>query len=336
MRRIIEETVGGPLSDERVDLLACGFWTQVSSVFHFDSQQRVLGRTQVMQSTQSALRVRGRDEQSAGLVHIGFILNGGCEIGPDEHASVQMGRGGVYVVPDGGSYNLTAPGPTRSLSIRMPEQTLHDRGIRLTHNKFRAGDNSSLGPPLREFAAAIADVSWRPSRPGLLVAERTVEDLIVGMFLESAGYSMDAEELRLGLRERALAVINEKHRDPTLNPLAVAMYLGVSLRHLQRAFQDSDSSVAVSIARARSATAALFLSSPRTVSLTLNELSARSGFASTFEFRSAFKQHYRVLPSEFRLGVRRTTTADLPIGDGGRLGRVMNGEGSARETTPVL
>lgn len=300
MRRIIDETAVGAPSDERIDRVSHGFWTRVSTVFHFDSQQRLLGRTQVMQSTQSALRVRGRDTQSAGVVHIGFLLNGRCEIGPDGHPPVTLGKGGVYVVPDWSPYDLTATESTRSLSIRMPERTLQERGIRLPQNRFRAGENSSLGPPLREFAAAIADVSWKPSRPGLVVAERTVEDLIVGMFLESAGYAMDSDELRLGLRERALAVIDEKHRDPTLNPLAVATHLGVSLRHLQRAFQDSDASVAASIARARSETAALFLLSPRTASLTLNELSARAGFASPFEFRSAFKNRYDVLPSEYR------------------------------------
>lgn len=301
MRHIIEQTSPFPVPEERVERVAKGFWTRSDSVFHFSAQARILGDTVVMRTTQSAIRIRGEDAQSTGTVHVGFVLDGTCDFGPTGGAEATLNRGGVFIATDLSGYNLSAPESTRALNIRMPETRLRERGIQLSAHRFRfGGPPTSLGAPLRELGLAIADAAWNPTKPGLLVAGRAVEDLVVGMLLEAGGYAMDSEDLRVGLRSRAMTYIAERHRDPALSPTAVAAPLGVSLRHLQRAFQDSETSIAGEIAARRAETAALYLAGPGAATITMGELAARAGFGSAFELRTAFKSRYGMLPSAYR------------------------------------
>lgn len=301
MRHIIERMSNVAASDEHVARATQGFWTRTDSVFHFSAQVRAIGDTVVMRTTQSALRIRGDEVRSTGTVHIAFLLDGSCEFGQSNGDVHTISRGGLFVTSDWAGYNLTAPESTRVLSIRMRESRLQERGVRVAAHQYRfGGAGPSLSAPLRELGLSIADASWNPSKPALMVAGRAVEDLVVGMFLEAGGYAMDSEDLRAGLRSRAMAYIAERHRDQALSPQAVAAPLGVSLRHLQRAFQDSGTSIAAEIAGQRAETAALYLASPGARTATMGELAARSGFSSAYELRAAFAARFGMLPSAYR------------------------------------
>jgi AraC-like DNA-binding protein len=99
---------------------------------------------------------------------------------------------------------------------------------------------------------------------------------------------------------RALADVARNSTLQALTPTRLAQRLGVSLRHLQRAFEGSGMTVAHAIAIARLRTACLLLSSPGAGAITLADVAHRAGFRSTFELRSAFRGEYGVLPSEYR------------------------------------
>ncbi|MEC5149748.1 helix-turn-helix domain-containing protein [Cryobacterium sp. GrIS_2_6] len=149
--------------------------------------------------------------------------------------------------------------------------------------------DASLAAPMLVLALAVVEAAWTPTTIGVSVTERTIEDLVVGLFLQGEGDAMDSAELRAGLRMRAVAHIAARHRNRDLSPAVVAAQLGASLRHLQRAFEDGGSTVASEISRCRAESAARLLLAPRTAGLTIADIATRSGHTSAFEVRAGFR-----------------------------------------------
>lgn len=315
MRHVLDQAYGRiDLPDTALAQMAQHFLAPAESEFRFAAERRLLGETAFVTMTHSALRVVGPEApDSRELVHIAFVLRGTVTITPKGGDVVPLGPGGSCVVSDWSAVHLECSDSVRGFHILLKSSRLADRGVHVRATRFTADVGRSLRAPLRGFALSVADASWNASTVGELVAERTIEDLVVGMFLEADGHSMDGEDLRAGLRGRALVEIAANHRDPRLTPAVVAARLSVSLRHLQRAFEHADQSVAHAIARRRAESAALMLVSPMASGHTMQQIAYDCGFSSAFELRAAFRDHYAMLPSEYRNDAR---TPALALGRG--------------------
>ena len=301
MRHILAQTGDFALPDEVVGQLARGFTVPHDTLFHFSARHRTLGATSIFLTNHSAFRFCGADvADTPGMLNIGFVLSGGARLGLARGPLTGMPPGSAYAVTNWHEFDLEATDATRGLTIRVPEKRLHTRGIRTRHDRFRLASQTTVGAPLRSFASAMVATAWHPGAIGETIAERTLEDLIVGMFLETEGYAMDGEEFRSGLRGRAVNLVATAHREPGLNPSVVAGRLGVSLRNLQRAFEEGGTTLAEEIGRQRARTAAVLLAGPGTRSLPISEIAALSGFRSPFALRAGFRSRYGVLPSEYR------------------------------------
>nr|RZI36992.1 hypothetical protein BJQ95_00593 [Cryobacterium sp. SO1] len=300
MQHIIAQAGPAPLPDRALAALARRFFVPESTVFHFSAKRRLFGRTSVTLTTQSAFRFDVGTDATPDVLHVAFLLNGrmGIRIGGGPMRTLRPISG--YTVPGWDAMTLEATEMTRGLAIQLPQSRLADRGVRVRSDSQPIDDAGSLGLPLRLFALSIVDSAWSPSGVGTLIVERTIEDLVVGLLLEGDGYAMDGEVLRIGLRARARAQIDARHRDPDLSPATLAAQLGVSLRHLQRAFEGSGDTVAHEIGRARAESAAVLLTMPHSAGLTISDVAAKAGFSSTFELRAGFKARYAMLPSEYR------------------------------------
>jgi AraC-like DNA-binding protein len=301
MRHILEQAVGRrDIADEVVHRFASAFTAPRPGGVHFATQRRELEHCSLMTMTLSALRMNGGLVGASEVVRVGFVLSGSITMTPQDGEPILLSPGAAWSVSDWSPFIAESADGTRCLTITIPTQRLRDRGVRVGGTRVRLEGVRSLKGPLRGFALAIADASWNPTPVGRAVAERLLEDLLVGMFLESTGYAIDVEDLRADLRARAITHIADRHREPGLNPRAVADHLAVSLRHLQRAFEDSGGSIASAITHRRAETATLLLGSPGASELTIEEVARRSGFSSAFELRAAFRSEHGMLPSEFR------------------------------------
>lgn len=302
VRHVFEQVSGQqPITNDMLERASQQFLAPSPGTLHFATQRRQLGSLLLILMTMSAMRVRvGESIESEGQVHVSFILGGAVTLTPQDGAPTRLGPGGACAVNDWRQFEAESIDGTRSLHLVIPHSVLASRGVHVTPSRFRLDGSRSLRSPLRGFALSIADASWHASTVGALVAERTVEDLVVGMFLEADGYAMDSEDLRAGLRARAFSEISASHRNVELNPTSVAQRLSVSLRHLQRAFESSGESIAQAIARRRTESAALLLSAPGAAGLTIDEVARNAGFSSAFELRAAFRSRYAMLPSQFR------------------------------------
>ncbi len=304
-----------PGGESEADLaeLARRFFVNEGDAFHFSSATRVVGHSRVAMATLSAFKFVGGGPCEPGIMHIGFLLNGSMTIRLGDTVDEFFKAGSVYASSSGRSASLESSGMTRGLLIQVPHDRILQRGVRLRRERLRIESPNSLVNPLRAFALTIIDPAWAPTAIGELIVERSLEDLVVGLLLECDGYAMDSEDLRSELRFRAIELIAKKHQDASLNPAVLAAQMGVSLRHLQRSFEGSGSSIAETIKLSRCRSAALFLARPRKSDLTLAEIAKRSGFQTAAELRCCFRAHYGTLPSDFRANLdhaRDETTTD--------------------------
>lgn len=271
-----------------------------SAPAHAPARHRVIGSTVLLMVTRSPTRLTSNDFGASEMMHIAFLLNGSGDIRRVGDAAVPLDGDSVVTVVNWNRVVTQCARGTRSLHVILPLARLTARGVRPNPNRLVLEGASSLRTPLRNFALSLTDDSWRTNPVAEQVAERTLEDLIVGMFLEVQATSLDADELRAGLRVRALDFIARHHGDASLNPGAVADALHVSLRHLQRSFSSADTTIAETIAERRTESAALLLAAPGAKNLTIAQIASRAGFSSPFELRTAFRARFGQLPSVFR------------------------------------
>jgi AraC-like DNA-binding protein len=103
---------------------------------------------------------------------------------------------------------------------------------------------------------------------------------------------------------RAEAFIAEHLSDPELDAEAVARHLSMSLRNLNRIFEQRDCSVTQWIWRERLALAHRMLADSVHAGLTIGTIALQCGFATQAHFAHAFKEEFGLTPSEHRLGAR--------------------------------
>jgi AraC-like DNA-binding protein len=196
----------------------------------------------------------------------------------------------------------------RQWLVDLPPQFLYGDGARcalsgqpvkiagaLRGERTLAGD---LHRTLRGFAAQPL-VSHAPH-----VADR-VRALCRAMLAPHR--SVRAGESAQVRRLQAEAFIAERLGDHDLTATAVARYVCMSLRHLNRLFEASDCTATQWIWQQRLAAASRLLADPAQHRLSMGDVGFRCGFATAAHFSAAFKVRYGMTPSHYRQGVGRIT-----------------------------
>lgn len=121
--------------------------------------------------------------------------------------------------------------------------------------------------------------------------------------IASAPPMADDDAADTSMRGLTLDYIRLHHVDPQLTPAAVARGLGVSVRTLQRAFEDGRG-VAQWIARFRLEHALVVLRDERFAALTIPEIAQRAGYGSAVCMRRAIVAETGQGPAAYRLSER--------------------------------
>lgn len=167
---------------------------------------------------------------------------------------------------------------------------------------------STLIEPIRAFVqtAVAGEHSVQP------LAARLFEDLL-GALLEAAALEarggrygrgkpadLPAGAPRPGFRAQAMAHIAAFRDAPDLSPQQIARSLRISVRQLQRAFEEGGTTVAAEIRRLRLEAAIGMLTAADFDGLTVAEIAARAGFRNDAELRRALASWMGATPSELR------------------------------------
>jgi len=145
-------------------------------------------------------------------------------------------------------------------------------------------------------AAALARLLERslaePGEASLAATEESALDLLRTMFSDDAAHSSAAH------RRAALAFIERNLRDPTMSVSRVAQAVGVSERHLARAFGETGTGVARTILELRLELARRILGAPGAP--TVHDVALSSGFVSHAHFSRVFRERYEMTPADWR------------------------------------
>jgi AraC-like DNA-binding protein len=179
---------------------------------------------------------------------------------------------------------------------------LEELAIKVPRPVFRevTGLDSVRGPLVRDFAQGdgaartLARLIDRAVRPGgaELVDEGVVLQLLASM---TGGRTADPGTVHLA---NARAFIEDHLTDPGLGAARVAAGVGISERHLSRAFATAGVSLPQFVLARRLEMARALLGS--TPQATIAEIAARCGFGSAAYFSQAFRAHFGVRAADVR------------------------------------
>jgi len=145
-------------------------------------------------------------------------------------------------------------------------------------------------------AAALARLVERslaqPDDASLAATEESALDLLRTMFSDDGTHSSAA------YRRAAVAWIERNLRDPTISVSRVAQAVGVSERHLARAFGETGTGVARTILTLRLELAKRLLAESATAPV--GDVALASGFVSHAHFSRVFRERYELTPMEWR------------------------------------
>lgn len=150
-------------------------------------------------------------------------------------------------------------------------------------------------------ASIVAIRGGAASASELRHLERAVSHVLDGLVVDDDPDDLPGLDSAV-LRRRALVLIEDGYTDAELRSPAIARALNVSLRTLQRAYEEASGGLTVSdeIARCRREHAARILEDPSLVRLPIASVAERSGYGRQAGLRRAFARHYGMSPSEYR------------------------------------
>lgn len=190
--------------------------------------------------------------------------------------------------------------------LELPSRVLDAHAELSAPLPSRPAHPSALVEPMRAFVqTALAVEHGDAVSPGLF------DDLVGAMLAALVHEARAAQAAQIagpervrtagsGLRAQAVAHIAAFRADPRLSPQQIARGLRISVRQLQRAFEEAGTTVATEIRRQRLEAAVEMLTSERFDGCTVAEVAARAGFRNDAELRRALAAWTGTTPSELR------------------------------------
>ena len=187
----------------------------------------------------------------------------------------------------------------------LPADVIEAQGVSLADLPLEL-PRTALTTAMRGFVSSVIRQPTQ-SPVGTYVIERLLAEMTFGVVIE-AGETVLAPRSMPSLRARAHALMLLNRTDPTYGPGRVADELGVSTRHLQRAFAETGTSPMTVLRNARVKHAQSLLAEAGDSSLPMAQIARESGFASTAMMRRAFQSSDAQWPARGRGPVRAVAT----------------------------
>jgi AraC-like DNA-binding protein len=265
---------------------------------HAGPVQVVESRSGPGQVRRTVGHVRGNDPDR----YILFVQAEGTDIGE------QNGRSAVYQPGDLGILDLSEP-----LRCTFTQR----RAVLLSYPKvlcpFPAGEIAALtGQRISGRSGTTALISGLVRQlpdhldsddqaTGARVGTTVLDLLHVGLAAHlKVASSIEPETRRRAMRTRCRAFIETHLADPNLSPAVVAAAHHISLRYLQRLFEDSGDGVAALIRRRRLDRCRRDLLDPGLLDRPVAAVGARWGFGDPAHFTRTFKRAFGLPPAGFR------------------------------------
>lgn len=215
---------------------------------------------------------------------------------------------GCFVLYDSSEpYSLSFEQPFHQLILQMPKTVLSQHLANPEqYTAVAVCGNSGLGAVLSNFIFSMAqEIHCLKNTPDNLI------DNLLNMIAIAFSSSIQLDQLKEScvvsdsLRHRIRSYIDNNMNDPGLNNQSIADAQGISVRYLNKLFQEESSSIHQLILSKRLNKAKVTLIDQAYENLTIEQLAYGLGYSSPAHFSRSFKKHFGVSPSEVRGSLRR-------------------------------
>ncbi|GAA1862664.1 helix-turn-helix domain-containing protein [Microbacterium koreense] len=266
-----------------------------------------LGASSVSTVTGTAVDVhRGAREIAAsdpGYIKLGFQLRGYSVV-------MQDGRDAALAPGDFALYDTTRPyvvaseDAFRMFVVMFPLTSLHvERDVLSDFTARRFSGRTGVGAIASRFLAEMARQLDADELPSALPLSDAVLDLVAAAIADrtegTGGLSEDAH--RRALRTRIESYITARLADPDLSVSSIAARHHISVRYMQKLFEEQHTTVRGWIRHRRLEASRRDLASS---SIPVAAVGIRWGFADAAAFARAFRQEFGMPPSHYRASVR--------------------------------
>ncbi|MFG3496001.1 helix-turn-helix domain-containing protein [Streptomyces sp. NPDC047928] len=271
---------------------------------------------EVLRTARSISRNARTQPGGSGCLRLHRMLEGEIRVLQDGRHGSATGTQ-LVCVDSTRPYRIVLPGPFRMVELLVPHRRAGlppggTRGLTAVGWSGRQGVGALLSPLL----AGLTD--HRPlSDPALVLLGGGVADLTAALLAErhrderdehrdrtGEGEGEEAEAARRALMLRVQTYVREHLADPDLTPASVADHHNVSLRYLQKIFQEHGTSPARWIRDERLTRCRAELGNPRLDHVPVAVIGERSGLYGASHFSRLFRGRFGVTPRDYRKGRR--------------------------------
>ncbi len=208
-------------------------------------------------------------------------------------------KGDATLIDSGVPWSSDCPGDCARLYLRIP-QVLIESQLRFNEFAFatRISGDSGLGAILYRLSTSLFEQAESLSMvEGVSAMEGYLRILAACLRGDNA---QTAANPVLELSTRITNYIETHLTESTLGPVEIATALGISVRHVHRAFSNQESTVADWIRTRRLKHCQSDLCNPRLQAKSITEIAFYWGFNDSAHFSHAFKKQFRICPRTFR------------------------------------
>lgn len=237
------------------------------------------------------------------FLHFLFLVRGGgFEMWEPEQDPLRLQAGSAAVIPGGTRLNLYAPHAVEVITVSLAASNLSDLLPDQRVSMMSLSASSALLAPTQAFIEAFISAQDPPTSLARYAGERVTHELLSAIVLDTEGFSGPINGANEQVRERVVALIAEAKNDPTLSVDRLAAEVAVSVRHLQRIFRESGTTVTKEIRRQRTWAAHALLTQSKYDVLSIEQIAQRSGFTDAKDLRRALAQFFDLTPRQVRQG----------------------------------
>lgn len=221
------------------------------------------------------------------------------------HHLTQVRAGDISILSTMESFWFDGQQPFEYIVVRLPERWPEARGLRPDR---LCGTVIPHTNPLRnilaDYVVSVFRQSDRLSPSAAATVSQHVIELLSAALAEEPLQIVGSAALRATLFDRACRMITSQAADPELRTEEIARQLQISVRMLQRIFQENNETVAQRIATARIARSATMLENYGVNGATITEIAFASGYRDLGTFERAFCSATGMTPSAWRRRAR--------------------------------
>ncbi|WP_432515126.1 AraC-like ligand-binding domain-containing protein [Kineococcus sp. SYSU DK001] len=265
-----------------------------------------LGTVQLSSVAGSAALVRRTasqiSRQDPGYLKLGVQVAGCCVVEQDGREAA-LTPGDLALYDTSRPYQLAFEGPFEMLVVMFPRDLLRVPGGGLSQiTARRVSGRRGVGAAMRPFLGALAQQLADDALHGSAVLSDAVLDLLAATVSEQLDCApvVPVETHRHALFLRILTFIDARLDDPELTVPGIAAAHHVSLRYLQKLFEEEGRTVSGWLRERRLDRCRRDLLDPDLPHLAVSEVGARWGLSNPAAFARSFRSAYGVSPSEYR------------------------------------